>query len=162
DGVVFSLSYLSITTPPLTQTAEAGTTVRLSVEATELVPGVRYQWFFNGNAILGATNHVLELPNLQSTQAGAYTVVVSDGISAVTNAPAMLGVISPVQRQVVAAIRLLGAPGSLAHVEYADTLNSAPPQWFPVSEVLLSAGPQLCFDPAQPLPAQRFYRAWQT
>jgi hypothetical protein len=45
-------------------------------------------------------------------------------------------------------------------LEYADSLTT--PQWSSISNLTLSGGPQCCFDLCQPLPAQRFYRAWQT
>jgi hypothetical protein len=56
---------------------------------------------------------------------------------------------------------LPGGTGSLLHLEYADSLAAAPP-WSSFTNVTLSSGPQLCFDLTQPLPSQRFFRAWQT
>ena len=161
-GVVFSGLCLSITRPPLTQTAEAGTTFVFTVQAASFAPGLTYQWFFNEtNALGGATNAFLELPNVQPDQAGAYTIVVTNlAEGAVTSAPALLSVIPPVEKRVIRALHLTGATGSLLHVEYADSLGV--PQWFSVANVTLSGGPQYCFDASQPLPAQRFYRAWQT
>jgi hypothetical protein len=164
--VVFSLAItpLSITTPPLSQTAEAGTTPWFSVEVTNTPPeATYYQWCSNGtSALSSATNAFLELTNVQPAQAGAYTVVVTNLMGAVTSAPALLSVISPVERRVVPAIGLTGGTGSLLHLEYADSLVAAAPQWLSLSNVTLSSGPQLCFDLCQPLPAQRFYHAWQT
>jgi hypothetical protein len=57
---------------------------------------------------------------------------------------------------------LTGGTGSFLHLQYADRLVAAAPQWFSLSNVTLGSGPQLCFDLCQPLPAQRFYRTWQT
>jgi hypothetical protein len=45
-------------------------------------------------------------------------------------------------------------------MEYAGSLTA--PRWSSVTNVTLGSGPQLCFDLSQPLPAQRFYRTWQT
>jgi hypothetical protein len=152
----------AIGSPPQTQTAESGSTVRLSVSADGFRP-LNYQWFFDGtNALAGATNALLELTNLQSFQAGAYTVVVTNLAGAVTSAPALLSVIPPVERRVVPAVHLPGGTGSLLHLEYADSLVAAAPPWTSFTNVTLGSGPQLCFDLSQPLPAQRFYRAWQT
>jgi uncharacterized repeat protein (TIGR03803 family) len=165
-GVIFSLAIAppSITTQPLTQTAEAGTTPWFWVEVTNTPPeATYYQWYFTGtNALSGTTNAFLELPNVQPAQAGAYTVVVTNLVEAVTSAPALLSVIPPVARTVVAAVSLTGGPGSFLHLEYADSLVASAPQWLSLSNVTLSSGPQLCFDLCQPLPTQRFYRAWQT
>jgi uncharacterized repeat protein (TIGR03803 family) len=162
-GVVFSGTLLSITTPPLTQTAEAGTAPCLWVGAASLAPGLAYQWFLGAatNALVGATNALLELANVQPAQAGTYTVVVTNLGFALTSAPVSLSVIPPVQRRTIPALALTGGAGNLLHLEYADSLV-APPQWFSLTNVTLSGGPQLCFDLSQPLPAQRFYRAWQT
>jgi hypothetical protein len=82
---------------------------------------------------------------------------------AVTSAPALLSVIPPVARTIVPAISLTGGSGSFLHVEYADRLVAATASpWFALSNVTVTGGPQFCFDLSQPLPAQRFYRAWQT
>jgi hypothetical protein len=169
-GTVFSLAGLPITTPsittqPLTQTAEAGTTPRFWVEVTNTTPGATYyQWCFNGtNALGGGTNSYLELTNVQPVQAEAYTVVVTNlAEGAVTSTPALLSVIPSVERQVVPAIGLTGGTGSFLHLEYADHLVAGAPPWSSLTNVTLGSGPQLCFDLSQPLPAQRFYRTWQT
>ena len=164
-GVIFSLGPVtppSITMSPSTQTAEAGTAPWFSVGVTNTLPeATAYQWYFNSNTRLSsATNAFLRLTNIQPVQAGAYTVVVTNLLGAVTSAPALLSVIPPVEKRVVPALHLAGGTGSLLHLEYADSLGV--PQWFSLSDVTLSGGPQLCFDSSQPLPAQRFYRAWQT
>jgi hypothetical protein len=78
-----------------------------------------------------------------------------------TGGPALLSVIPPVERTIVPAIGLPGGSGSLLHVEYADSL-AATPQWSAFTNVTLTIAPQWCLDLSQPLPPQRFYRAWQT
>jgi uncharacterized repeat protein (TIGR03803 family) len=163
-GVVFSLACLSITTPPLTQTTETGSSVFFSAEVTNSVPGATYyQWYFGDtNALGGATNALLELTNVQPAEVGAYTVVVTSLLGAVTSGPALLSVIPPVERTIVPAVGLPGGPGSLLHLEYADSLVAAAPAWSSFTNVTLGSGPQPCFDLSQPLPALRFYRAWQT
>ena len=152
----------SILAQPLTQTAEMGTTPGFWVEVTNTLPrAVCYQWYFGTNVLGSATNSYLALTNVQPAQAGAYTVVVTNLGGAVTSSPALLSVIPPVDRRVVPAVHLPGDNGRLLHLEYADNLAAAP-AWSSFTNVTLSSGPQLCFDLSQPLPAQRFYRAWQT
>jgi hypothetical protein len=56
---------------------------------------------------------------------------------------------------------LPGGTGSFLHLEYADNPATAP-AWSSFTNVTLSSGPQLCIDLSQPLPAERFYRSWQT
>jgi hypothetical protein len=133
------------------------------VDVTNTSPEAIYQWYINGtNALGGATNALLRLTNVQPAQAGSYTVVVTDPAGAVTSAPALLSVILPVVRTVVPAVHLLGGTGSLLHLECADSLAGSAPPWFSFTNVTLGSGPQLGFDLSQPLPAQRFYRTWQT
>jgi hypothetical protein len=49
-----------------------------------------YQWFKDGFALLDATNSVLSLTSIQSTNAGIYSVVVSSSLGSVTNPPAQV------------------------------------------------------------------------
>ena len=46
-----------------------------------------YQWYFNGVPLDGATNFSLPLGAIQLTNAGQYSVVVSNALGSVTNAP---------------------------------------------------------------------------
>jgi hypothetical protein len=99
DDIRFSSSLLSapplILTPPLSQTVSAGYSVEFTVVvAATGSPAPAYQWFFNGtNAITGATNADLQLANLQLSQSGTYTVVVTNTFGAVTSPAATLTVI---------------------------------------------------------------------
>jgi hypothetical protein len=63
----------------------------LSVTATG-TPPVTYQWYFNGMAISGATGSSLLFSSFRSSDAGDYTVVVSNGIGSVTSAKATVTV----------------------------------------------------------------------
>ena len=54
--------------------------------------GLSYQWQFDGTNIAGATNASLTLTNVQITNDGVYTVVVSDGDASVTSSNAVLTV----------------------------------------------------------------------
>jgi hypothetical protein len=129
---------------------------------TSIGPGAAYQWYFDGtNALGGATNAYLELANVQPAQAGAYTVVVTNPYGAVTSAPALLGVIAPVEWRIVPALNLTAAVGSFLRLDCADGFGPGA-QWLSLSNVTIASMPQLCFDLSEPLPAQRFYRAWQT
>jgi hypothetical protein len=81
----------AITTQPQSQTVVAGQTVSLSVVASGTAP-LSYRWKFNGTNISGATNTSLTLTNLQTTNAGSYTVVVTNIAGSVTSAVATLTV----------------------------------------------------------------------
>jgi Immunoglobulin domain len=148
-----------ITSPPQSQTAYAGSTVDFRARATGSSP-LAYQWFFNGSAISGAGSTYLQLTNLQSSQSGTYTVVVTNFAGAVTSPPAMFSVIPPVERRLVPGLSLLGQPGSLLNLEEANTPDPSP-AWVTFDSVRLTNTSQWYFDVSTPLPPQRFYRAWQ-
>jgi hypothetical protein len=54
-----------------------------------------YQWLHEGSPVAGATNASLVLTNLQVSQSGNYSVVVTNFIGSVTSAPALLVVTNP-------------------------------------------------------------------
>lgn len=61
----------------------AGTQIELSVSAGGSNP--KFQWHKDGQVIAGATNSILSLNNLNSTDAGAYHVVVSNSGGSATS-----------------------------------------------------------------------------
>jgi|GEM_PF-1356153 len=78
---------------PTNQTVIQGAGTLFSVLASGCQP-LSYQWFFNGtNPLPGATNSGLGLTNIQVSQSGAYTVVVTNVFGAATSPPAFLTVI---------------------------------------------------------------------
>ena len=80
-----------ILTQPQSQRVVVGTDVNLSVEAAG-VGNLSYQWFFNGNALAGATASMLALPNVQLADSGTYAVVVSNPDGSATSDNAVLTV----------------------------------------------------------------------
>ena len=150
----------SIVAPPLTQTAEMESLASFSVEVANTLPETTYQWLFNGtNALGGATNSYLILTNVQPVQAGAYTVVATNPAGTVASDPALLSVIAPVAHRVVAALYVTGDLGSLLHLDYVNGLGAGA-AWRSLASLTLTNTPQIWFDLSDPLPAQRFYRAW--
>jgi hypothetical protein len=143
------------------RTAELGSDTRFSVRATG-DPLLGYRWVFNGSVGLTevTTNSWLELTNVQFAQAGAYTVVVSNFAGAVTSAPAMLSVIPVVPRRMVPGLLLAAEPATLLNIDYTSQVDL--PGWQSFPTVYVTNTPQFYFDLSSPLPAQRFYRVWQT
>lgn len=78
-----------ITSDPVSQTNVANANVAFSVVANG-GPKPTYQWILNDSPVAGATERSLILPNIQSQNAGVYTVVVSNSVAAITSAPAIL------------------------------------------------------------------------
>ncbi len=100
-----------ITQQPLSQTVLAGTNVILSVTASGTAP-LSYQWQLNGNNLAGQTSSTLLLASVQASQAGIYTVVVSNPANVpVKSAPATLTV-NTVPVITVQPLSLTGALGS--------------------------------------------------
>jgi uncharacterized repeat protein (TIGR03803 family) len=87
---------LEITSQPIGATNVAiGSSVSFSVVAeSSVTPALVYQWRLNGVDIPGATNATLDIEPVEATNAGVYTVVVSDGDTTLTssNAPLTLNV----------------------------------------------------------------------
>jgi hypothetical protein len=81
----------SIGTQPQSQTALVGSNPAFTVVAYGSAP-LNYQWRFDGVDIPGATAGTLNLANVQLSQAGAYTVVIVNGLGSITSAVATLTV----------------------------------------------------------------------
>jgi len=58
-------------------------------------PPLSYQWRRNEMDLAGKTDSTLTLTNVQATNAGTYTVVVSSGADSVTSSNALLRVLVP-------------------------------------------------------------------
>jgi sugar lactone lactonase YvrE len=83
-----------ITVQPASRTNNPGTTATLSVTATGSAP-LSYQWSLNGTILAGATDSSLTLANVQITDAGSYSIVVTNAFGSVTSSNALLTVNLP-------------------------------------------------------------------
>lgn len=81
----------TITNQPLSQTVNEGTNVSFSIGTTGTAP-LYFQWRFNGTNIAGATLSNYPITNVQGTNAGSYSVVVSNTAGSVTSSNAVLSV----------------------------------------------------------------------
>src|SRR5208282_3144918 len=66
----------SIITPPQNITVNNASDAAFTVVATN---AATYQWHFQGSDLSGATGATLSLTNVNTNQAGTYTVIVSSG-----------------------------------------------------------------------------------
>jgi hypothetical protein len=145
----------------LTQTTEAGSAVGLWLKAIGSYP-LFYQWYLNDTNLLSYnTNYDLQLTNLQFSQSGAYTVVVTNVLAAATSAPVMLQVIAAVERRTLPALTLIGQPGGSLNLDFTAAVGPTS-RWTTFDSVLLTQASQWYFDLTAPLASQRFYRVWQT
>ncbi len=92
--VNFSSQKAFVIAPPQSIAVVAGSNATFSVAAGGDAP-LAYQWLFAGNPIAGATSSSLIIPNAQSTNEGAYRVVVSNALGTATSAVATLTVLLP-------------------------------------------------------------------
>jgi glycogen debranching enzyme len=98
DNFTIRLGYFAatpaITVQPQSQRVAAGHNVRFSVTASGK-PAPTCQWYFNGTAISGATNSSFTLTRVHSTNAGDYSVTVSNRLGSVTSNKATLSASPP-------------------------------------------------------------------
>ncbi len=78
-------------TQPQSLSVAPGSSVQFSVVAAA-VPAPAYQWYFNETPFSGATGNTLSFANARSSDAGDYTVVITNALGSVTSAKATLTV----------------------------------------------------------------------
>lgn len=123
-------------------------------------PPLRYQWFYNGtNVLAGETNSVLRLRGVRPWYSGAYSVVVQNGSTSSTSAPAVLTVRSPVQIEMISeatpAIVFWDSPGTPYHVEYSGAIGA---NWTFLTNIVLTEYPQVLSDLSAPGQLSRYYK----
>lgn len=91
DGTVVTAP--SITTQPVSQSRDVGTSVTFSVTATGTLP--TYQWRKNGNDIPGANSSTFTIQSVASSDAANYTVYVANTAGNATSNIATLTVTIP-------------------------------------------------------------------
>lgn len=89
-----------ILTNPASLTVSTGSPAGFSVTAIG-APTLSYQWRFNGGDIPTATNSSYARLNAQPTDAGNYSVVITNDYGSITSAPAALTVVSGTAANVV-------------------------------------------------------------
>ena len=82
----------SINLQPQPQTVQQGQPAAFSV-TTSGTPPMSYQWRFNGTNLSGAKTNFYTISSAQPSNAGSYTVVITNIAGAVTSAPALLTVL---------------------------------------------------------------------
>ena len=90
--------YPSIQTPPMSQTATNGNNARFSVVAAGQPP-FGYRWLFNGSNLTtggnvsGITSNLLTIATVTLSNAGSYSVIVTNNYGSVTSSTATLTVV---------------------------------------------------------------------
>jgi hypothetical protein len=158
------LSYSSIQEPwiagqPLSRMVNVVSPVTFTVYAWG--GSLNYQWQFNGSNLSGASNSAYTISSAQVTNAGSYTVVVSNPAGIATTSPALLTVGSDTVALSVVdftpgigiTLQLDGDPGNYVVLKSMDLVN-----WATLTNVTTLTGTAQCLDPQTTNSAQ-FYRA---
>lgn len=91
---------LTVWQPPTNVVSPAGVTVVAGGSASFSVtasgtPALTYQWYFSNSALSGVTNSTYNIANTRASQAGNYTVVITNSAGSITSSIAVLGVTNP-------------------------------------------------------------------
>jgi Tol biopolymer transport system component len=89
NAVLTVLSPPAIDSQPTNQAVAVGGTAIFNVAASGTLP-LSYQWSFGGTNIVGATNTILTLTNVQLSQAGNYIVLVTNVYGSILSSDAVL------------------------------------------------------------------------
>jgi hypothetical protein len=147
-----------ITVQPQSVITNVGATVTFSV--TALGTPLAYQWRFNGTNIPASTASICTITNVQPSQAGSYSVLVSNAVGWTLSSNALLALDITVRLSLPVAtangfqFRLTGPVG--IYVIQAST-NVA--NWVPVATNNASTGLWDYTDPSATAIGRRFYRA---
>jgi GH25 family lysozyme M1 (1,4-beta-N-acetylmuramidase) len=86
---------ITLISAPTNTSVALGSDATLSVTATTSSSPLTYQWFFNQANIPNANTNSYTVTNAQLTDAGAYSVLITNGDSSYLTSPAFLSVIGP-------------------------------------------------------------------
>jgi hypothetical protein len=94
----------TISSQPTGVTNIAGSTVAFAVTASG-TPTPNYQWRFNTSTVLAGAANSLSLPQVRASQAGNYTVVITNSSGAITSSVAVLAVTNPLPRVLTSPVK---------------------------------------------------------
>lgn len=163
DAVRFSFNPAPIIfSQPQSQTVKASSNATFQVLAACISP-FTYQWRFNGTNLVGATTSAYTQTNVQATNAGSYTVVLSNQVDVVTSDAAVLTVteVVPATLNSFSFSVESGFHFSLsggANVTYSIETSTNLVDWLALTNVFSADGNLEFTDPPSD-GATRFYRA---
>ncbi len=113
---------VAITAQPTNQVATAGAPVSFTVGANGTGP-LGYQWLYNGNLLPGANAATYAIASAKSSDAGSYSVVVSNLVGAAVSSAAALSVVTPpsITKQPTSKSAIVGASSLTFSVATAGT-----------------------------------------
>jgi hypothetical protein len=143
-----------IISQPQSATVSAGADHTFSVTASGTSP--RFQWRWNATNIAGATNALFTRTNIQFSQAGSYSVVVTNATSSATSATAVLTVappnhaplIAPISNRTVHAGTTIALNGQAYDSDVNDTLAFSLDPGMPVGATVDAASGVFAWTPS--------------
>jgi hypothetical protein len=148
-----------ITAQPVSQTNHAGSAAVFTVQAYGTAP--EYQWYKDGAPLTGGTQAELALAGVTVSDAGEYSVVVSNAYGSVSSS-ADLTVVSPLLIEQVTlgtdgvAITWNAVPGQNYLLQYKDGLDST--DWTSVLPAITAIAPNVLATNPLNNATQRLYR----
>jgi hypothetical protein len=150
---------LHIVMQPQSQVSYWGKSVTFSVTATSSAVPLSYQWSMDDSPVPGATNATLILSNLQATNAGTYSVLVSDSAgNTVTSQTATLTV-NPagVAIALYAGVTIDGVVGQTYGIQSTLDLSNTN-SWVGRTNITLTTSTFLWYDSQPATQPQTYYR----
>ena len=159
NAELYTSAAYQITNQPQSQFGYWGESASFSVSVASGCPPLTYQWLQNGLAISGATNSMLTLNDLQSTNAGIYTVVITDaGGNVLTSQPATLGVnAAAISMSLYTGVTITGVVGQTYGIQTTANLANSN-SWVGVDNLTLTVPTELWYDSRPATQAKCFYR----
>jgi hypothetical protein len=158
---------------PASQDVHPGNAAVFRVQTGGSQP-IHYQWLFNGVPMEGATNTFLVLNNVQSENAGSYTVVVTNQVASVVSQPAdlIVDLVAPPAGDTngppsvyLSSVKMLDPGVPLISVNMTNTTmvmiewSSNLLGWTPLLTITNGGNTLYFADPDAPSQPRRFYRA---
>ena len=136
---------------PSSLTLPAGSDATFTVIAKGL-PHPHYQWQFNGTNLDGAMQATLIVTNVQATNAGNYSVILSNGVSTVTSSNAVLAITTAPVAPTFTAVPPANADAFIGQVvQFTALANGSPTPTitWKTNGVTVATGSQLNFSGVQ-------------
>jgi hypothetical protein len=147
-----------ITIQPQGQVTCLGRTAMFSVSAIGAEP-IGYQWRFGDAALNGETNAQLRIDNLQRTNAGTYSVQVSNAFGSVISSNAQLILNDAcVDLRMYAGLNISGLEGATYVLKYTTDLSDPTfDHWISLATNTLTGSNWFYLDKDSPFSHRRFY-----
>lgn len=132
----------AISAQPTSVAVKVTSNATFTVTATG-IPAPGYLWRFNGLPIAGATTSSYTVSNVQYTNAGNYSVLITNAMGSINSSNALLSIVtaSPAQFQAFTLqpdqslqVTLAGDPGAVYFIETSTNMVN----WLPLTNVTLS------------------------